>query len=62
MKKKQRENLAKYFYDVSKIVFSLAVLGNYLSKERFDLITFLGGVFFAGLTFACAYLLDGRED
>ncbi len=59
MNQKQRENVAKYLYDCSKLILSIAVIGNLLSLHKnysFDLLwgALSGPVFFLG-----AYFLDG---
>jgi len=62
MKKRQSENTAKFLYDISKIVFTLAVLGNIIAKNEFNAVVFFLGIFGAILTFLWAFALDGRED
>ena len=59
MTKRQRENVAKYLYDVSKLVFATAVVGNVIVWDRFRVIAFLFGAVTAACCFAWAYLLDG---
>jgi len=61
MTKKQTENTAKYLYDISKIIFTLAVAGNLISKEKFDPLVLTVGVICAFLSFLLAYLLDKGE-
>lgn len=61
MTKRQRENIAKYLYDISKIIFTLAVLGNLLTKEKFDILAFLFGIIFSASTFISAFILDKKE-
>ena len=43
MNKKQRENLARYCYDISKIMVAVPILGNSLS-EGFSLRAFWMGI------------------
>jgi len=62
MNKKQRENSAKYLYDLSKIVLTIAVIGNVVAGERFNLMIFLYGIVGAALTFIWAYRIDGRGE
>ncbi len=57
MNDKQRENTAKYLYDLSKIVFTFTVVANAVS-ERFRADVFWLGLSAAALLFALAYLLD----
>jgi membrane-associated protease RseP (regulator of RpoE activity) len=54
----QRENSAKYLYDISKIVFTLSVVANVLSKD-FRPMAFWLGIVTATLLFLFAYFLDG---
>ena len=59
MTQRQRENLAKYLYDLSKIVLAAAVIGNLIAWNRFNVVTFsLGGMTEVGL-FYWGYYLDG---
>ena len=60
MTKQQRKNSAKYFYDISKVVFTLAILGNLLAWEKFNAVAFCFGMFGAVATFMFAYLIDGE--
>ena len=62
MTKCQRENLAKYLYDLSKILFATAVLGNLLAGQHFDVLSFLLGTWVAVGCFWAGYALDGKED
>ena len=62
MTQRQRESIAKYLYDLSKIIFAAAVVGNLLAVERFNMLSFVLG----GLTsFVClewGYALDGEGE
>ena len=58
MNSKQRENTAKYLYDISKVVFTLSVVANAVAKEFSSMIFWLG-LFVAALLFSFAYILDG---
>ena len=53
MNKKQIDNLSKYCYDVSKLVMSFAVIGNFLSDK------FSKYAFWIGLITACILLIIG---
>ena len=57
MSSKQRENTAKYLYDLSKIVFTFSVVANAVSKEFRPMIFWLG-MLAAALLFSFAYVLD----
>ena len=57
----QRENTAKYLYDLSKIVFTFSVVANAVSKE-FRPAAFWLGMVAAAVLFVLAYLLDGRQE
>lgn len=42
---RQRESVARYLYDLSKIVFATAVVGNLVAWENFNVINLvLGGI------------------
>lgn len=58
MNEKQKENTAKYLYDLSKIVFTFTVVANAAAKEFSSAIFWLG-LFVAALLFSFAYILDG---
>ena len=51
--KKQIDNLSKYCYDVSKLVMSFAVIGNFLSDK------FSKHTFWIGLIATCVFLVMG---
>jgi hypothetical protein len=59
--KKQKENSAKYLYDISKLTFTLAILGNLLAWEKFNLQAFWFGIMGSVVTFTWAYILDKEE-
>ncbi|MBI3814622.1 MAG: hypothetical protein HY279_09190 [Nitrospinae bacterium] len=61
MIKRQRENLAKYCYDMSKIMFAALVLGNIMS-ERFSPLGFWLGIIETVLFLILGYLLDKGEN
>ena len=56
--KRQKENIAKYLFDLSKISFAVPVIGTVVSKEPFAFATFWGGIFFTITTFLLAVILD----
>ena len=55
----QRENLAKYLYDLSKIVFATAVVGNLIAGRRINMLALMIGGSISYLCFWWGYLLDG---
>ena len=57
MNDKQRENTAKYLYDLSKIAFTFTVVANAVS-EKFRANVFWLGLLAATLLFFLAYTLD----
>ena len=60
MNNKQRENTAKYLYDISKVVFTFSVIANAVAKD-FNATIFWLGLFVAALLFFFAYILDGGD-
>lgn len=61
MNKPQRQNAAKYFYDLSKIVITIAVVTNFFS-EKFDTANFWLGVMAAIELFFIGFYLDGEGE
>ena len=61
MNKKQRENLARYAYDISKIMVAVPVLGNALSAG-FSLRAFWLGIVAAIVFLVVALLLDRKAE
>lgn len=57
MNKKQRENTAKYLYDISKGIALLAVVGN-LVQGKWDILSLIFGVSTSIMFFIGAYLLE----
>lgn len=58
---KQKDNLAKFLYDIAKIVVAIAVIGPGVSLSVFSYAAMLGGLAVAGAAFVFAYYLDGKE-
>lgn len=59
---RQRENVARYLYDLSKIMFAAAVVQGIVDWEHGDLLKLMiGGASTLGLVIF-GYLLDGMED
>ncbi len=61
MTTRQRESAAKYCYDLSKIVLTVAVVTNGFSQQ-FQPLNFWIGLLFAGLAYLGGYLLDGYQE
>ena len=61
MIQRQRENTAKYLYDLSKIVLATAVLGNLVGVDRINVLSLAMGAPMAYLFFWWAHVLDGVE-
>ena len=61
MNKKQRENLAKYTYDLSKIMVTAPLIGNMLS-DKFSTLAFWLGLSFALIFLIIGYMLDHKEE
>jgi len=55
----QRQNTARYFYDLSKIVITIAAITNFFS-ERFDATNFWLGVTAAIVLYFIGFYLDGK--
>lgn len=59
MTKRQRENTARYLYDISKIVFAASVVGNLIAWKQFNMLIFLVGAGMGLIIFWFGYRLDG---
>jgi hypothetical protein len=58
---RQRESAAKYCYDLSKIVMTVAVVTNAFS-QAFWAVNFWLGLLFGVALYLIGYLLDGQEE
>ncbi len=58
---KQKENLAKFLYDLAKIVLASAVIALVVNLSAFSYVTIFVGWIAALLLFSAAYTLDGKE-
>ena len=58
MNERQRENTAKYLYDISKGIALVAVVGN-IVKDHWNLPNLFIGLFAALVFFSWGYLIDG---
>ena len=59
MTQKQKESVAKYLYDVSKLSYTGLVLYSFLKESGPGLIPIVLGIFFGATTFLVAYALEG---
>lgn len=62
MIRKQRENVAKYLYDLSKIVFATTVVGNVVDQSRFNLLVLFAGGILSWVFLEWGYALDGATE
>lgn len=62
MTRKQRDNLAKYCYDISKILFATMVVGNIIDQEHFNVLTLALGVIVSWTSLEWGYALDGAVE
>jgi len=56
---KQKESVAKYLYDVSKLSYTGLVLYGFLTESGPSLMPIVLGLFFGAVTFLIAYALEG---
>ena len=61
VKQRQRENVARYVYDLSKIMFAAAVVQGIVDWEHGDLLKLIVGAVSAFGLAVCGYSLDARE-
>lgn len=59
MTQKQKESVAKYLYDVSKLSYTGLVLYGFLTESGPSLMPIVLGLFFGAVTFLIAYALEG---
>ncbi len=53
MNTEQREDVTKYFWNLSQITYGLLVIGLLAKRDEFDLVSFFGGIV---MTFSLALL------
>ncbi|MBI3814850.1 MAG: hypothetical protein HY279_10375 [Nitrospinae bacterium] len=58
MTKKQRESVSKYLYDISKGIFLIVVVGNFM-KGEWDIFSITTGIWAAIVFFLWAYIIEG---
>ena len=58
---KQKDNLAKYSYDLSKIIFAVVVISPFAKPESFDFLFVLGGFIVGFIFLIIGNILDIKE-
>ncbi|MBI4487518.1 MAG: hypothetical protein HY694_00405 [Deltaproteobacteria bacterium] len=58
---KQKDNLAKFFWDMSKVAFTLLVIGPFATAESFSLPGLVAGIAVGLVLGLLGHFLDGRE-
>jgi len=58
---KQKDNLAKFSYDIAKIILAVTVVGPIAKPETFHFALFTGGFMVTVIFFVCGYMLDANE-
>ena len=58
---KQKDNLAKFSYDIAKIIFAVTVVTPIAKPETFHSLLFTGGLAVTILCFIFGYILDAKE-
>ncbi len=58
---KQKDNLAKFSYDVAKIILAITVVSPIAKPQTFHLLLFVGGFIVTMLFFILGYVLDAKE-
>ena len=58
---KQKENLAKFFWDMSKVAFTVLVIGPFATPTSVGLGGLIVGIVIGFLLALWGYLLDGME-
>jgi hypothetical protein len=58
---KQKDNMAKFSYDIAKIILAVTVVSPIAKPETFHLSLFVGGFIVTMLFFVLGYILDAKE-
>jgi len=58
---KQKDSLAKFCYDIAKIILAITVISPIAKPESFQVVLFIGGFTVTILLFALGSLLDSKE-
>jgi len=58
---KQRENLAKFFWDMAKVAFTFFVITPLAQPQSYGLLRVIAGVAIGFILVVIGYMLDGRK-
>jgi len=58
LNEKQRSSIAKYSYDLSKIVFTFSVVSEIIAGKKFKLWIFISGVILTVLFFVFGLMME----
>lgn len=58
---KQKDNLAKFFYDIAKIDFAAFVVARISKFAEFTILDFIIGILATIIPIIIALILDGKE-
>jgi len=58
---KQKDNLAKFFWDMAKVAFALLVIGPFAKPESISALGLFLGTGIGIVLALCGYILDGME-
>jgi hypothetical protein len=58
---KQKDNMARFSYDIAKIILAVTVVSPIAKPETFHLSLFVGGFIVTMLFFVLGYILDAKE-
>ena len=58
---KQKDSLAKFFWDMSKVAFTLLVVSRLVAAEGFSLPGLVAGIAVGFVLALLGHFLDGRE-
>jgi len=58
---KQKDNLAKFFWDMAKVAFTLLVVSRLAAVEGFSLPGLIAGIAVGFVLALLGHFLDGRE-
>ena len=58
---KQKDNLAKVFWDMGKIIFGVHIISPLARPELLSVGSFVSGLIVGGFSWVLGYLIDGKE-
>jgi len=58
---KQKDNLAKVFWDMGKVLFTVMVISPFVKPDAISIMPIITGLAVGVLSLALGYLLDGME-